>query len=188
MMTKTEMRKLYKEKRASLTSSAVSQLSEKIQDAFLASDLYKNARQIMLYMPIKNEVCTKKIIDAAKACEKMLVFPSTDPKTFEITPVLWDKECEFSQGTFSVEVPTLTKIADMTKSDVIVVPGIAFDKSGNRIGFGKGCYDRLLATSPAIKVGFCYDFQIARIIPADETDIKMDYLLCESGWVKCKEE
>lgn len=188
IMTKAEIRAVYKEKRSSIRTDEVLQKSKIIQDAFLASDIYKNAKQIMLYMPIKNEVLTDSIIHSAKLSGKKLIFPVTDRKTFEITPVLWDGESEFLEGAFSVNEPAFAKTADIKKTDVIIVPGLAFDKSGGRIGFGKGCYDRLLAGKSAIKVGFCYNFQIADKIPTDANDIKMTYLLCESGWIKCEEE
>lgn len=188
IMTKAEIRALYKEKRLSIRTDEVFQKSKIIQDAFLASDIYKNASRIMLYMPIKNEVQTDKIIKSATLLKKSLLFPVTDRKTFEITPVLWDKESEFLEGAFCVNEPVGKKTSRIRQGDVIIVPGICFDKSGGRIGFGKGCYDRLLAGKSAIKVGFCYDFQIADKIPEDANDIKMNYLLCESGWIKCKEE
>ena len=76
-------------------------------------------------------------------------------------------------------------MADMTKTDVILVPGIAFDKHGGRVGFGKGCYDRLLETLDAVFVGVCFDFQISDEIELEERDVKMHFLLSESGFLSC---
>lgn len=187
-MTKAELRAVYKDKRSSISTDYVLEKSRIIQETFLESDIYKNASRLMLYMPVKNEVLTNDIIKSARLLKKGLMFPVTHRDTFEITPVLWDGESRFQEGAFSVKEPCLAKIARINKNDVIIVPGICFDKSGGRIGFGKGCYDRLLSESRATKVGFCYDFQITDKIPEDTNDIKMDYLLCESGWIKCKQE
>ena len=83
--------------------------------------------------------------------------------------------------------PQSTDITDMTKTDVVLVPGIAFDKSGARVGFGKGCYDMLLERYSGVKIGVCYDFQICYKIPADTHDVRMDYILTESGLKKCED-
>lgn len=186
-MKKNELRNFYKEKRRELSRLDVEEKSRKAQDAFLGSEIYKDAKQIMLYMPLGNETSTLKIIDRAKSDGKTLVFPKTDAKTYEITPVLWDGKSGFLKETFSVSVPKNAELADMKKTDVVIVPGVAFDKSGGRIGFGKGCYDRLLSGFSGAKIGFCYDFQMAEKIPADIHDVKMDFLISESGWIKCEE-
>ena len=186
-MKKSELRSLYKEKRRNMSYVVVAEKSERVQNAFLESNFYKNAEQIMLYMPIENEVDTQGIIARAKRDGKRLVFPKTDAKTYEITPVLWDGKSDFKKETFSVSVPENTTLADMKKTDIVIVPGVAFDKSGGRIGFGKGCYDRLLSGFSGTKVGFCYDLQLAEEIPGDCHDVKMDFLVSENGWIKCEE-
>lgn len=184
MLTKSEIRKIYKQKREDMNKSDVAEKSRRAAEAFIASKLYKNASQLMLYMPLGNETDTAAIISAALADGKKLVLPVTDRKTYEITPVLWDGESELCEGAFSVKEPVDASLADMSKLDVVIVPGIAFDKGGARVGFGKGCYDRLLEGISAVKVGFCYDFQLADKIPADEHDVKMDFLVTDSGLLR----
>ena len=89
------------------------------------------------------------------------------------------------KGAFSVYEPDSAELADINEIDVVIVPGVAFDKSGTRIGFGKGCYDRFLKQISSVKIGFCYEFQICDKIIADEHDINMDYLVTEKGLIKC---
>lgn len=137
MLTKSEIRKIYKQKRADMNKADVAEKSHMATDAFIASTLYKNASQLMLYMPLGNETDTAAIMAAALADGKKLVFPVTDRKTFGITPVLWDGKSEFCEGAFSVKEPVGAEAADMSKLDVVIVPGVAFDKSGARVGFGK---------------------------------------------------
>lgn len=186
MLTKSEIRKIYKQKRADMNKADVAEKSRMAAEAFIASKLYRNASQLMLYMPLGNETDTAAIIAAALADGKKLVLPLTDRKTYEITPVLWDGESELREGAFSVKEPADARLADISRLDLVIVPGISFDMSGARVGFGKGCYDRFLEGISAVKLGFCYDFQLADKIPADEHDVKMDFLVTESGLVRTK--
>lgn len=184
---KNQIRKSNKIKRAEMTSFEVKSKSRDAAEKFLSSGLYKSADTIMLYMPLGNETKTEDIIKAAFSDGKKVVFPVTDKSTGEITPYYADKDTEFKCGAFAIYEPHGTEIADAGNVDVFVVPGIAFDKNGARVGFGMGCYDRFLQGCDGIKVGLCYDFQICRQIVADEHDIKMDYIVTESRIINCKE-
>ena len=178
---KNQIREQNKIKRRAMDKSEVCEKSKAAAKAFLQSELYKNAQQIMVYLPLGNETDPSDIIAAAFCDGKRLVLPVTNPQTNEITPCVYEKDTVLVKGAFSVTEPNETIPADMSKTDVVLVPGIAFDKFGNRVGFGKGCYDRLLKNTTAVKVGLCYDYQICPQIPADEHDVKMDYLITERG-------
>ena len=177
---KNQLRQKIKQLRREMPAHEIFHKSHRASQIFLSTDIYKNARQIMLYSRLGNETDTSEIINAAFADGKRLVFPVTERTTGIITPFYADKNTVFEKGNFSVSEPVGTQVADTSKTDVIIVPGIAFDKSGNRIGYGKGCYDKFLKTSNAIKIGFCYDFQICDYIPCDKHDIKMDFLITEN--------
>ena len=82
--------------------------------------------------------------------------------------------------------PEATSKADASDIDVVIVPGIAFGRNGARIGFGKGCYDGFLKNLGAVKVGFCYDYQICGGFIGEEHDINMDFLITESGVQACE--
>lgn len=183
---KDEIRQKNKKIRAGMTAEEVLKKSSMAANAFLTSNFYKDAKQIMIYMRLGNETDTADIIRNAFADGKLLVFPVTELKTGIITPFYADEKTSFKKGSFSVFEPDGTKKADMTKTDVIIVPGIAFDKSGGRIGFGKGCYDRLLKNTDAIKIGYCYGFQICEHVPCKEHDVKMDFLITENGITDCR--
>lgn len=185
---KNQIREQNRIKRRAMDKTEVAEKSKAAARVFLESALYQKAEQIMLYLPLGNETDTSDIISAAFCDGKRLVLPVTDPKTGEITPCVYEKDTELAQGAFSVTEPLGAEPADMSKTDVVLVPGIAFDLSGNRVGFGKGCYDRLLKCTTAIKIGFCYDFQICPEISADEHDVKMDFLVTEKGIHICDAE
>ncbi|MBO4940780.1 MAG: 5-formyltetrahydrofolate cyclo-ligase [Clostridia bacterium] len=179
MMTKAEIRKINKEKRKLMTEAEVKEKSLAIAKTFLDSEIYKNAKTIMVYMPIGNEVDTKEIIASALSDGKRIIVPVTDAKTGEITPCEINENTAFEKGAFSVFEPVEKVPADPPQIDVVLVPGIAFDKKGGRIGFGKGCYDRFLKKMEAFKIGLCYDFQLCDEIEAESHDIKMDFVITE---------
>lgn len=185
-MKKEELRKINKQKRKELSLCEVKEKSEKATKSFINSDVYKNAKVIMLYYPIGNETDTSYIYSQALEDNKTVVFPVTDIETNEMTAVIANKSTQFSKGGYSVFEPCDKKEFDKKLIDVVIVPGIAFDKMGFRVGFGKGCYDRFLYKTNAIKVGYCYDFQKVLTIRKDNFDIKMDYLVSESGMIVCE--
>ena len=184
-MKKEELRMKNKAKRKEMKPCEVEEKSKRTAEIFLNSDIYKNANVIMLYYPLGNEVDTRYIFKKLLNDNKIAVFPVTDIVTNEITPVLADNNTQFLKGAYSVFEPDNKKVYN-EKIDLVIVPGIAFDKRGFRVGFGKGCYDRFLEKINAIKVGFCYDFQITDNIENDIFDIKMNYLVSESGMIDCE--
>ncbi len=184
-MKKEDFRKLGKLKRKEMSSLEVLEKSRKAANIFLNSESYKKSNVIMLYYPLGNETDTSDILKNALIDGKTVLYPITDITTNKITPVIVDRKTNFSKGAYSVFEPT-EKIVYNGKIDVILVPGIAFDKSGFRVGFGKGCYDRFLENTDAVKIGFCYDFQIVDKIENDIFDIRMNFLVSESGMVICE--
>ena len=163
-----------------MTKKEVAEKSLLASENFLKSEVYKNCRVLMLYMPLGNETDTTKIIKKAYKDGKRVVFPVTEKKGGVITPCYADETAVFEKGAFNVNEPQNGTKVEPCDIDVILVPGIVFDHKGTRIGFGKGCYDRLLKDTDAIKVGFCYDFQICDNIPAEKYDVNMDFLVTES--------
>lgn len=182
---KNEIRKANKERRAQMSREEVAEKSFAAAQLFLSSQLYKNARQIMLYMPLGNETDTSAIITAAFNDKKAVVLPVTDKASGEITAYEVWKDTAFEKGAFSILEPQNAKKADISKTDVILVPGIAFAKNGTRVGFGKGCYDRFLAKVDAVKAGFCYDFQLCDFVETERHDVKMDYIVTENELIEC---
>ncbi len=182
---KNWLRKSIKAKRLEMTAEEVRIKSSLAQQNFLSSKIYQDAECIMLYMPIGNETHTETVISRAFNDGKYVVFPVTNPKTGEITAYFANQDTCFKKGAFSVNEPISMQEALPSQIDVVLVPGIAFDRKGNRIGFGKGCYDRFLSNISALKIGFCYDLQICNEFESDAYDIKMDFLVTETEIIKC---
>lgn len=174
------------EKRRGMSLEEVVKKSVLAQNLFLKSKLYKDAKAIMVYMPLGNEVRTNAIISDAFRSGKRVLVPITDGVTFEIAACKITRNTEFEKGAFSVSEPKEKIPFDTEKIDVVLVPGVAFDKSGGRVGFGKGCYDKFLNGIRAIKIGFCYDFQLVDHIETQNNDINMDYIITEKEFIRGK--
>ncbi|MBQ9757737.1 MAG: 5-formyltetrahydrofolate cyclo-ligase [Clostridia bacterium] len=179
-MMKAEIRKINKEKRAAMKDAEVKEKSLAIAKTFLDSGIYKNAKTIMVYMPLGNEVDTKEIIASAFSDGKRIVVPVTDAETGEMIASEIRENTAFEKGAFSVFEPVEKAEIDPQQIDAVLVPGIAFDKKGGRIGFGKGCYDRFLKKTKALRIGLCYAFQLCDEIDEESHDIKMDFVITEN--------
>ncbi|HCE42006.1 MAG TPA: 5-formyltetrahydrofolate cyclo-ligase [Lentisphaeria bacterium] len=95
---------------------------------------------------------------------------------------------DFERGDFRIMEPRegIPSVpADVLNNILWLVPGVAFDFNGGRLGHGKGIFDRLLKGTSGIKIGICYDWQIVDAVPAGENDIKMDFIVTESGSRVC---
>lgn len=184
-MTKAEIRTTYKHQRSGMDRGEISALSNLASEHFTTADIYKSADTIMLYMPIGSEADTSAIMNQAFADGKRIVLPVTSAEG-EITPVYATSDTSFAKGNFSIPEPTEREVASVEDIDVVIIPGIVFDRAGRRVGYGKGCYDRFLPRTNALKIGYCFEDFICDKIPSDITDIPMDFLLTEKGLSKCR--
>ena len=140
----------------------------------------------MCYMPLKGETDTSYIVKQAFLDGKRVALPVTSGDDATVEAYYIDQDTTFKKGMFDVLEPVCKDKADIGDIDVVIVPGIAFDTNGARIGFGKGCYDRFLEAFSGVKVGYCYGFQIYDNVPCDEYDIMMDYIVSDIGIAKIK--
>ena len=171
---KNKIRKEMIQKRKALKAEEVFEKSMLAQEIFLESEIYKKAESVMLYIPLRNEVDTSIIMSDAFDTGKNVLVPVTDSETYEISAYKITKSTEFEKGTFSVKEPKERLPFDASEIDVVLVPGVAFDRFGGRVGFGKGCYDKFLEKLSVLKIGFCYDFQLLNRIKTDKNDVNME--------------
>ena len=92
----------------------------------------------------------------------------------------------FTLGAFSIPEPQDADVFDASEIDLVIVPALAYDRHGTRLGFGRGCYDGFLPRTRAVKVGLCYAFQLADSLPADTHDVPVDYILTEKDLFRVK--
>ncbi|WP_372752721.1 5-formyltetrahydrofolate cyclo-ligase [Labilibaculum sp.] len=133
------------------------------------------AKTVMLYWSMEDELPTHDFV-CKWAHEKQIILPcvkgeTLDLRVFEGVDLLVEGE---NYGILEPVGPVFMKEDEI---DLIVVPGIAFDRENNRMGRGKAYYDRLLKSLSAYKLGLCFDFQMLEQVPVDEHDIKMDEIV-----------
>ncbi|TDT67848.1 5-formyltetrahydrofolate cyclo-ligase [Hypnocyclicus thermotrophus] len=171
MKNKNEIRKSIKNKREKLDKNYIELYSKELTQIFINSSLYKNAKTIMSYIPIKNEVNTIYINQEIIKDNKTLLLPAIIND--KVYPKLYNDN--FIKGKYDIKEPSGDIFID--EIDLIIVPGIAFDKYKNRIGFGKGYYDKFLQKYlSSIKVSLIYPFQLVEKINNEKHDIKIDFI------------
>jgi 5-formyltetrahydrofolate cyclo-ligase len=176
--------------RSLLSRSEFVARSRLIQARVLQFPPYLHSRSVALYCSMQNEVETEAIRDHALVTGKNVFFPRFGPKDSSLELIRIGTASEFSQGRFGILEPTgETRLAGRDREGLVVfVPGVAFDLIGNRVGRGKGWYDRLIKKDlgGATVVALAYDFQIVEAVPAEEWDQKVHYLITERSVIDCR--
>lgn len=152
--------------------------SKEIFSHLTESDFYKKSKNICIYMASFGEVKTEPILSRAHADKKTVCVPVSG-NAFSLRLSLTDGE--FTKGLYGIPEPEHPRFVDFSFPELIIVPGLAFSEKGDRLGFGKGYYDRFLSEAPGFKVGLCYGFQLLPSIPSEPHDIKMDAVITEHG-------
>ena len=161
-------------------------LSKKACQNIINSDQYKRSQNVMCFLDFRDEIQTKYLVDDI-LMHKKLVLPYTDSE-FKVFSYLVSDESQLKRSKHGILEPNpeLCELIDPLDLELIIVPGLAFDESGNRLGYGKGCYDEFLCnvSSKAVTIGLCFDSQIFDSVPANENDIKLKYLCSPSRFSK----
>lgn len=186
---KKDFRKRLLDKRRKLPIHDVSDFSAKIIHALLRWDIYIDSRNIMLYTPMPDEPQIMPVFEHAWSSNKLVSIPHLTEKWGIMDAALVDSFVDMVPGKFNLLMPDPLKvrIADSASLDLVVVPGVAFDSEGYRLGMGAGYYDRFLLTAVnAITIGICWAENIISEIPKERHDLPVDYLLTEMGILNCK--
>lgn len=169
-------------KRSELNGKDALKFSKLISDKLCESKEFTKAKTIALYSSKGNEVSTKEIFSNAINLGKKVFFPKTCSETRALTffEVL-DLE-DLIIGEFSIMEPKGDTEDTETKNiDLIIVPGLAFDKLGTRLGFGMGCYDTALAHYNGTIAGLSYEFQFVDTLPKESFDKPINLLITENN-------
>ncbi|QZY55788.1 5-formyltetrahydrofolate cyclo-ligase [Crassaminicella profunda] len=190
-MDKKKIRQKILESRKSLSNEMICLKSTNIFHKLKTLDLYKNAKNIMIYMDFRNEVKTHLIIKDLLSSNKNVILPISVPKTKEmILSKLLDPKEELTKGTYGILEPKKEYIRKVNKAilDLIIVPGVAFDREGYRIGYGGGYYDRFLdkLSKDIPSIGLAFDLQIIDQVPNDSFDYPVDFIITETQIFSCK--
>lgn len=159
--------------------------SDLVFGKLFSSSEWESAKNVIFYHSLPDELPTVKYLDIANNT-KNIFLPRVNGDTLDIVKY---SPTSLETGSFSILEPSNNELVDISDIDLVIVPGMAFDKRGNRLGRGKGYYDKLLQNSKCIKIGICYDYQLLenRLIPTEPHDIKMDLILTPSHTIKFKQ-
>lgn len=153
--------------------SAAIDVFEKLEQtvAFMLAD------RILMYHSLPDELSTHAFLK--KWCgRKKFFLPRVNGVDLDILPY---EQSRLELGSFHIEEPQGDDTVSPDEIELIVVPGVAFDRMGNRLGRGKGFYDRLLSTTKASTIGVGYDFQLLDELPTEEHDVPLDLVITQSS-------
>lgn len=175
-MDKKALRAEIKAKKKAMTEQTITDLSEKLAQQFYETEQYKNAKSIYGYLPYNQEVRTVPMLERALQDGKAVAVPKVigDQMVF----VLMDDLSKVEKGYAGIPEP----VADGPVADdpyaLVLMPGLAFDPQGHRIGYGGGFYDRFLEKETEHPtVALCYEFQMLPELKTEEHDIPVDLVL-----------
>jgi 5-formyltetrahydrofolate cyclo-ligase len=166
--------------RDALAADARAIASTRVCEAIIASTPYKNATTLLAYMSFGTELSTENIIDHALARGKTLVLPRVDKAAQQLQLHRIRHLDELDSGIWGIREPRMdAEIVMPNEIDFILVPGVAFDSAGFRIGYGKGFYDKLLSTvNPAsTRLSAAFDCQIIDAVPNEAHDQRVDIII-----------
>lgn len=175
MLAKEQLRKSAKEIRKTLD---INEISSTILQVFQSLDSYKNAKNIAIYYPIGSEL---NLMDLCQDRTKSFYLPKS-LESGKLSFHLYDEKQELIKDSCGIFSPNTPEI-ESSLLDIIIIPALMADKSGLRLGYGKGFYDKFLSSCNlnAQKVVFVPDELFVETLPAEEWDVKVDMIITQSG-------
>lgn len=174
---KNKIRKEIASLKKKYSPNELQNFSDEVLSILEITGAFQDAKTIFIYNSLSDEVQTLNFIEKWKG-EKNFYLPVVVED--DIVFRAYNPSTEFRKSSFNILEPIGADFTDYKKIDLIIIPGVAFDRKMNRLGRGKGYYDRFLSKTSATKIGICFDFQLLDTIPAESSDIKMDYIVSEN--------
>ncbi len=176
MPTKAELRKQVKTRVKALTEEEKQAESERVMEQLEHIQQFIEAKTVLLFHSLPDEICTHKLIEKY-ASEKKILLPVINGEEWYIR----EYRGELKTGEYNIQEPTGMNFHDYDSIDLVVVPGVCFDSDLGRVGRGKGYYDRMLEKiTKAYKIGICFDCQLLGKVPTEKWDVKMNMVLTAS--------
>lgn len=175
-MDKKELRRAIRERKRAMTEEEIVSRSAKLVVLFTQSDAYKNAKTIYGYLPYNQEVRTVPMLEQALRDGKRVAVPKVYGD--EMKFLYLDDLTKVSKGYAGIPEPIADEPVADDETALVLMPGLAFDPAGHRIGYGGGFYDKFLAAEPNHPtLALCYEFQMLPELHTEEHDIPVDTVL-----------
>ena len=175
-MDKKELRRQISKRKREMTESEIENASRVLAEKFVNSQVYRDAKTIYGYMPYNQEVRTIPMMEQALRDGKRVAVPKVYGDTMKF--IYMDDLSQVEEGYYNSPEPIADGPVAEDPTALVLMPGLAFDEKGNRMGYGGGFYDKFLAQEPDHPtVALCYAFQMVDHIPTEEYDIPVDCVL-----------
>lgn len=175
-MDKKQLRKQIREMKRAMTLEQIDAKSRELKELFCNCEQYCNAKTIYGYLPYNQEVRTVPILEQAIKDGKKVAVPKVYGDTMRF--LYLDDLSKVAPSDMGIPEPIEDTPVAEDKTALVLMPGIAFDKAGHRIGYGGGFYDKFLSGEPSHPtVALCYDFQVLPKLETEEFDIPVDLVL-----------
>jgi 5-formyltetrahydrofolate cyclo-ligase len=182
---KESVRARVKSLRADLADDEVAEASEAIAGRVLGLPECTRAAAAGCYLSIGKEVKTERIMAACRATGKAVAVPAWDRERCGYRWAWMEDGASMRRGFMGIEEPAEVRWADAGALDIVLVPGLAFDRRGGRIGHGAGHFDRILAGGCSFKVGLSLALQVWDWVPTSEQDVAMNAVVTEAETIRC---
>ncbi len=180
-MTKQELRGEYKRRRSAIPPEGKIKLDELIRRRILETEEFQRAETVLLYAPVKGEIDLLPLATACRRLGKEVGFPVSmaDGNLIFRSPAAGER---LTTGAYGIPEPAPTaKPSTINEKTLCILPGLSFDANGNRLGYGKGFYDRFLADFPGVTLGAVYEKLMCDSIPAEAHDRPADLIVTEKS-------
>ena len=175
-MDKTALRRMIRDRKRAMTEEEITLRSQKLAELFAASELYQKAKTVYGYLPYNQEVRTVPMLERALREGKRVAVPKVYGDTMRFLYI--EDFTKTEKSSMGIPEPVADDPVAQDKTALVLMPGLAFTKNGDRMGYGGGFYDRFLSEEPNHPtLALCYDFQVLESLPTEEFDIPVDLVL-----------
>jgi 5-formyltetrahydrofolate cyclo-ligase len=182
MQSKSELRKHMLAKRQAITDEERARHELAILEHIRLLPCFAKAASMALYIPIRGEV---NLLALWYQEQRLVLFPKVSGENLIFSSPA--SKNDFKPGAFGIPEPISTSNMEISEVDVIFVPGVAFDRYGHRLGYGKGYYDKLIGSYPdKTYIGVCQDEFCIEELPVDPWDSTVDFVVTQAGIYKCE--
>lgn len=187
MISKETLREELKLQRQNLSKEEVRVRSKLIMEQLLSVPDFFRSGVIHTYISSKNhEVDTHELIRVLVKQKKRVVVPIADKATKSMRHSELFSLSELVGGAYGILVPKMYRPVPIADVHVVVVPALAVDRNGNRLGFGAGFYDRFLHDVQLPTIALAYDFQVINNVPKEKTDVPVSFIVTEHEIIRCR--
>ena len=176
---KRELRKIMLEQLTEVDAATVSVHSLAVAQRLASIPTYRAAESLAVYVSFGTEIETHDLIRQLLAVGRQVCIPTFRAGGYQLAEIR-DFDRDLSPGKLGILEAKLVRPVPVSRPNVWLVPGLAFDRSGNRLGRGKGYFDALLTHASGVKIALAHDFQLLSEVPTEAHDVQLDFIVTEA--------